>query len=197
MKRNLFAFVWCIVGLSLIMSSCAFHQAKVEPLIIQLGNEDAYIASKAVDKIVKIGNPAVPELIKALSVPDKGNRHHLAIKTLANIGEPVVPVLIEAMKNKDADIRQGAVLALSRMSYYNSKLVEPAIPELTNALEDQDIRQIVVNTLGNIGEPAVPALIKALSSDDSSIGANAAFYLRKIGTPEAKRAVEEWEKSHR
>ncbi|MEK7397377.1 MAG: HEAT repeat domain-containing protein [Candidatus Poribacteria bacterium] len=196
MKCRLFVVGCCIIVLSLAMIDCASHQVKIEPLIIQLGNEDAYIASKAVDRLVKIGNPAVPELIKALSVPNKGNRHHLAMKTLANIGEPVVPVLIEAMKNKDADIRQGAVLGLSHMSY-NSKLVEPAIPELTNALEDQDIRQIVVNILGNIGKPAVPALIKALSSDDSSIGANAAFYLRKIGTPEAKKAVEEWQKSQR
>jgi HEAT repeat protein len=195
MKCKSCIFVWCIVGLSLIMSSCASRQAKIESLIIQLGNEDAYIASKAVDKLVKIGSPAVPELIKALSVPNKGNRFSFVVKVLSDIGDPAVQALIEALKNRDVDVRRGAVWALRE----DNRLAEPAIPALIKALEDQkvDIRSSAVLALGNIGKPAVPALIIALHNEDPMIRANAASSLKTIGTPEAKKTVEKWEVEER
>ncbi|HHZ93735.1 TPA: HEAT repeat domain-containing protein [Candidatus Poribacteria bacterium] len=47
--------------------------------------------------------------------------------------------------------------------------------------------------LGEIGEGAVPALIQALKDQDAEVRRNAAVALVYIGTPEALKAVEEYQ----
>jgi HEAT repeat protein len=72
-----------------------------------------------------------------------------------------------------------------------------AIPVLIEVLGGRDPSGNAATALGEIGDPvAVPALIKVLSdvSVDAGVRNNAALALRKIGTPEARKAVEEYEK---
>ena len=69
-------------------------ELNIENLIIQLGDPDSYVALKASEKLVEIGEPVVPELVKILSLSDFGNRRKIAFQTLQNIGDPSVKYLV-------------------------------------------------------------------------------------------------------
>jgi len=74
------------------------------------------------------------------------------------------------------------------------------VPALIQLLEDKDqewtVRYRAAQALGEIGEGAkdvVPALIQALQDQDDRVRALAAETLERIGTPEALKAVEEYQ----
>ena len=95
-----------------------------------------------------------------------------AAGALKKIGTPeaikaTIPTLIQALQDQDADVRQ-----------------------------DTDVRQEVVWALGWIGsgaKDAVSALIQALQDQGWVVRKNAAVVLKKIGTPEALKAVKEYQ----
>jgi len=68
-----------------MISSCGVQKKEIESLIVQLGDEDKDIASKAADKLASIGKPAVPALIQALSDEDVHVRYY-ATSALCDIG---------------------------------------------------------------------------------------------------------------
>jgi len=118
-----------------------------------------------------------------------GNRFYAA-EALGKIGEPAkeaVPALIKALGDEKAEkVRSNVAEALGKIGDAQ------AVPALIEALSDEvwGVRYSAARALGEIGEPAVPALIEALSK----IGEPAAKALRKIRTPEAMKAVEEYGK---
>src|SRR5262249_11698899 len=63
-----------------------------------------------------------------------------------------------------------------------------ATPDLILLLADPDVFRQAVLSLGKIGKPAVPALIKALDSPDDEVRRGAAMTLGHIG-PQAEDAV--------
>jgi HEAT repeat protein len=72
-----------------------------------------------------------------------------------------------------------------------------AVPALIEALEDNKNRSLAANALGSIGskaKAAVPTLIEALKDADWSIRVFATWALEQINTPEAQKALEEYEK---
>ena len=74
-------------------------ELSVEDLIIQLGDLDSYVALKASEKLIEMGEPAVPELIKVLTLPNMGGRQKLALQALQKIGAPSVQKLIPLLEN--------------------------------------------------------------------------------------------------
>jgi len=74
-----------------------------------------------------------------------------------------------------------------------------AVPALIQALKDQDVgvRRSVADALGQIGsgaKDAVPGLIQALLQDeDKSVRVAVVWTLGQLGTPEALKAVEEYQ----
>ena len=74
-------------------------ELSVEDLIIQLGDLDSYVALKASEKLIEMGEPAVPELIKVLTLPNMGGRQKLALQALQKIGAPSVQQLIPLLEN--------------------------------------------------------------------------------------------------
>lgn len=86
----------------------------------------------------KIGEPAVPRLIEALSERKPSVRVQAA-STLAAIGQPAVAKLREALRNGGANIRGGAALALGWIGGDESKAaIDRAIRKETDqsALKD-------------------------------------------------------------
>jgi len=75
------------------------------------------------------------------------------------------------------------------------KLVDKAeLPQLLNDLKHQDshVRSKAAMRIAGLeedGVEAVPALIETLSDINGGVRSSAAFALRKIGTPEAKQAL--------
>ena len=69
------------------------------------------------------------------------------------------------------------------------------MPALIQALNDpsDDVRSYAAYTFAKLegaAADAVPALIKALADESEEVQNHAAFALEKIGTPEAKEALE-------
>ena len=73
-------------------------------------------------------------------------------------------------------------------------LGKPAVCTLIQALQDQDVRRRVALALGKIGSvDAVPALIQALQDKDINVRASATRALKEIGTLGALNAVKGYE----
>ena len=73
-------------------------ETHIESLIVQLADEDDFVASSAVDKLVRIGKFTVPALIKSLNLSDRGKRHFYATQALVGVGGDAVPILIDELK---------------------------------------------------------------------------------------------------
>ena len=71
------------------------------------------------------------------------------------------------------------------------KAIERLIRKSQNA--NVNVRRNAVEALGYVGKDAVPAQIQALQNEDSQVRANAVLALEQIGTPEALKAVEEYQ----
>lgn len=73
-------------------------ESLIESLIVQLADEDDFVASSAVDKLVRIGKLTVPALIKSLNLSDRGKRHFYATQALVGVGGDAVPILRDELK---------------------------------------------------------------------------------------------------
>lgn len=88
--------------------------------------------------------------------------------------------LIAALSDKDFQVRIRAVDFLGLIG----PAAKPAVPALLDALNEERLRELVLNSLGNIGvgaEEAIPALIKAIAEYASACRWYAAEALAKIG----------------
>jgi HEAT repeat protein len=117
--------------------------------------------------------PAVPELSRSLASENE-ELQYSAIYALGRIGEQAKDACPELMKVLDRDEefpRIAAVWALSRIDPGRPEVVETGIPLLTSALQSdrEAVRAEAAATLGEIGEPARPALSDLQQAlDDSS-----------------------------
>lgn len=159
-------------------------------LIMQLDDESAEVRRDAVIKLSKIGGPAaIPGLIKGLGDPIK-HVQDAAIDALVDIGEPAIPALERALGENNENTPHNATLALFRIG-------ESGIPGLIKALSVGNSRACVgamgwLGLFGPAAKDAVPQLIVLLQNPD--LRNTAASTLKKIGTPEAIKAVEDFEK---
>jgi len=173
---------------------------EVQRLIRDLGNP--YYKKWAFEKLVKIGRPALPQLVEALN--DKnGNVRENAAELLRKIGdERDILAFIEALKGKGmfSKVRSAAFDALA-------KIGEPAVPHLIEALNYEDVQYRAVGILGNIAEKravdilrhfaekevdcsaAIPVLIGFLTNGDTHLRWTTALALGKIGDVRAVPAL--------
>ena len=159
----MFLFVWFA---GIWMGGCETQEQKVEKLIKQL-QDDVEIRHYAIWELVEIGKDAVPDLIQALQDADSGVCVNVTT-ALGWIGEgaiSAVPTLIQLLQDKNAgsDVRANVATATA---------------------------------LGWIGEGAqdtVPSLIQALQDQDAGVCQGVVEALENIDTPEALKAVEEYE----
>ncbi len=95
---------------------------------------------------------------------DNGSARREARQSLVAIGSPAVPSLIEALKQKDDNVRRGAVRTLSEIG-------GPEVaPALIKTLEDEefDIRWMAAEGLIELGMDGLKALLQALIDDGNS-----------------------------
>jgi HEAT repeat protein len=107
----------------------------------------------------------------------------------------VVPTLIKMLDDREFMVRSSAAFALGEIG--DSQAVPALIKVMAN--ESKVVLQSVAMALGKIGdERAVNVLIEALADESKWTGHyDVAEALRQIHTPEALRAVEEYEKRRR
>jgi len=115
--------------------------------------------------------------------------------------EGEVPVLIQTLQDQDADVRASAADVLGQIGESvkdkNSFVIVDAVPALIQALQNDynvRVRSRTAMALGDIrSEDAVPVLVQALQDENLGVCRSSERALRKIGTSEALKAVEEYQ----
>ena len=174
-------------------------ETPVAELLKALQDEDWFVRRGAAEALGATRNAAaVPGLIRALKDSDSDVRW-VAARALGAIGDAsAVPALLEALHDRDQLVPEAAAWALWQIG-------KPSVPGLIEAMRDAsaDVRGAAVEALSAIADPlAVPGLIARLSDTEvpwlaeERICDMAVVALRRIGTPEALKAVEQWEGGH-
>ena len=135
MKKT-FVFA-CLFSLAvLIVAADAAAERSVESLIGEFSKEDPFAAGVAVATIVKIGSPAVDDLLRSLADKNDNVRwcSAIALGKIAPAGARAIPALIAALKDKNANVRWCVAIALG--NFRNVALA--AVPGLLELLRDAD-----------------------------------------------------------
>jgi len=89
----------------------------IASLIASLGAAGAISRQSARKRLVSVGKPAVPHLIKCLSDP-RGHVRWEAAKALGSIRDPnAAGVLVNALEDKDGDVRWLAAVGLATLGH--------------------------------------------------------------------------------
>ena len=147
---------------------------EVDILMTPVCDQCATDVHKQIEALVKIGEPAVPDLIDLLKLIKEA-----VAEALGKIGEPAVPYLIKALQDENFHVSSGAASALGKVGM-------PAMPHLIKAIQDEYwlMRQGAVHALGEIGSrEAVSHLMEALKDEDGRVCSAAASALKIIGEP--------------
>lgn len=132
----------------------------VEPLTRALKDKVWFVRRAAAGSLGKIGDTrAVESLIEALEDDKDRNVRLSVIWALGGIRDTrAVEPLIKALRYKDMTVRLEAIRVLGTMG--DIRAVEPLI----KALGHEGLRREAVKALGEIGEPAVEPLDRAVES---------------------------------
>ncbi|MFK7743377.1 MAG: HEAT repeat domain-containing protein [Planctomycetota bacterium] len=145
---------------------------------------------KAMARLVDIGAPAVPRLIKALGFWDN-KTFNKSMTTLRRIGRPAVPLLREALTNDNLYVRIHARMLLGDLPLPadKDKLIEQVVEGLQrkNALDRKTTATLLARLLARDQAPAVARL---LTEFDPDVVRAAAFALAELGHRDSVPAIE-------
>jgi HEAT repeat protein len=147
-----------------------------------------YVATGDWENAVKFGSEAIPALLSRSRDPDFNTRVRI-IKSLAQIGDPqVISPLTDLLGDENTNVKLIIVQTLGQ--FHNAA----AIPALLERLgdPDRDIRNAATRALVQIGESAVPGLIKMLQAANTATGIAAADALGALAVlmkPEKRTSV--------
>jgi HEAT repeat protein len=170
------------------LSASKANPKEIASLIEKLKTNDGRELDAAIEKLGKIGEPAIPALMEALQDKNLQVRRSAA-DVLRQIGPPAIPALAKALKNSDANVRSSAASALGRIGAE----AKTARPQLVFLLKDSDanVRSNAASALEGIGaeaQTALPQLVPLLKDSDANVRSNAASALGSLGA-EAKTAL--------
>ncbi|HQR15322.1 MAG TPA: HEAT repeat domain-containing protein [Nitrospira sp.] len=101
----------------------------------------------------------------------------VAIEGIGQIGSPAVDVLLKLLR--DWDVRKSAIVALGKIR--DERVLDPLMQQLRN----DEFMEDATDALVNLGEPALPGLIKALKDKEELVRKQAVIALGRIKSPEA------------
>jgi HEAT repeat protein len=160
-----------------------------EVVLHDLGHPDEEIRRLAVERV--IGLPAAEALSHLVDkLGDESWRvRKAAVERLVGLGDghPVEEALIAALADGENSGRRNS--AFEALTVLGARTV----PRLVEALasDDVDVRKLVVDALGSIGDPAcTEALIARLRDEDPNVRAAAADALGVLGEADAVRALQ-------
>ena len=181
-------------------------QVAVAPLIVALADSHGDMRGAVRMALENIGAPAVPSLITVM-VDGNDDVRQSAVAVLERIGRPAVDPLTTALMSDDANTRLRVAEVLVKMGWepetdrerawltviqqrwhaaviVGEEAVEPLLAILADS--DRDIRQAVVEALGQIGDPrAVAPLLAILADNDRDIRQAVVEALGNIGDERA------------
>jgi HEAT repeat protein len=152
-----------------------------------LTNEEESIRKESAIALGKIGSPS-PGSLAALvnTLTDKSEivrtEAVIAIGELGSDAYEAIPDLMKSIKDISWTVRTASAQSISKIGKDTTK----AIPSLIIALQDKDwrVRYRVVNTLIQIGEPAIPNLLNELDNKNPIVRSGAIEALGEIRKPD-------------
>jgi HEAT repeat protein len=146
--------------------------------------DQASLCERVCESIGRLGSaaePAIPRLLRLIDndAEFKNVTERLAAgEALVQLGAAAVPGLVDRLLTPDEYARasNGARNACDTAEWALGEIGEPAIPALIGALG----RGVGSYSLSEIGRPAIPALVEALKSDDALVRAESRRALEKI-----------------
>lgn len=163
-------------------------KGRTADIIRLLDDRSADVRRKAAFAIGRIAPPdvAVPVLIKVLA-DDNADVRTAAVAALAGFDKEAVPALADALKSPHPRICLHAAQALGQIG----PAADAAVPALTPLLasKEKGIGTEARGALARFGKVALPALIKALNSEDFTLRRRAVQAIAEIDDAEAVQAL--------
>jgi len=162
-KYNLL-FFYILLILSLIGFAWADHTppTNVKNLIDKLKSADSAVRRDSAESLVKLGPNAVPSLGAALRGKDDDLAGECAI-LLGEIGTDSIPVLVNVLNDKQFLSNPRRIKSIVNAL---GNIGPDAVPLLVHATADEkgfNLRTLIImQTLNEIGPPAIPGLTKSL-----------------------------------
>ncbi len=145
---------------------------EIEIQIDLLKDPDWVVRREAVITLGEMGDErCVEPLVRALRDGDWQVRE-VAIEALGMVGSPAVELLIRMLR--DWDIRKYAILALGKIR--DERVLDPLIGQLRN----DEFHLDAMETLVELGQPAVEKLIPLLKDKDEQVRKRAVIILGRI-----------------
>lgn len=120
--------------------------------------QGAHQRERVIDALVASGQPALPELLKALGGPSP-RVARVAMDTIEKLGQPAVDGLIEAVDDPDSETRDRAIELLGRIA--DPRAAEPLANILRNAISRPYLLRLLASSLY---DPGVSTRIRAVAA---------------------------------
>jgi len=150
---------------------------EIEALIGNLRAPEAVARKAARQRLLKIGKPAVPALIRALLDPVAHVRWEAA-KTLSGIADPLAsPALVSALEDKDHDVRWLAAAALAAQG---RDALGPLLSALMERPDSDWLREgahhVCHDLVHRRADPYAAKMLAALNASEPQMAAPLAAY---------------------
>lgn len=140
-------------------------------------------AAKDLGRLGWLAREALPSLVAVLADADPKVRE-AAAQAIGQMGPEALPALSGMLGHQDKYVRRHAVWAMGKLG----PLARPALPDLCEALRDNDPRTAsgaaqALGQMGTDGADAIPALTEAMRGTNIVLCRLAAKALSQIGPP--------------
>jgi membrane fusion protein (multidrug efflux system) len=160
-----------------------------------LWDESFDVQAAAREELARLGEEAVPPLVKSLGDPEKQARRQAlqALSALGSSGHAAAPAVIALFNEKDSEIRTHALLTLGAIGANDPAVTAVVIRAISDP--EPSVRVLAVNSLWMINagsDAAFPALTNALKDPDGEVRfqTTVAFAKLKLRTAPALAALE-------
>lgn len=121
---------------SIFSIEVCFAQSDAKSLIAKFSDEDPWVNGEAINELIKIGEPAVDDLIFSLQDKDENVRwcSAIALEKISPLGKQSISFLISSLKDQNSNVRWCSALALGK---FKSDAIQ-TIPSLQKLLYDDD-----------------------------------------------------------
>ncbi len=142
-----------------------------------LRDPDWVVRREAAITLGEMGDERCVEPLAAALRDGDWQVREVAIEGIGQIGSPAVDVLLKLLR--DWDVRKSAIMALGKIR--DERVLDPLMQQLRN----DEFMEDATDALVNLGEPALPGLIKALKDKEELVRKQAVIALGRIKSAEA------------
>lgn len=145
-----------------------------------LKSGDEKTRSKAVENLVKLGEPSVKPLLFALNYDPTYVKGGAAGLLSVIIRKKQVQGMADNLSGESRNLKMGAIEALGKIR--DTRAIPPLVQIL---VKERDYRDYTSDALGNIGAPSVPHLLRYINHKDDGVKFSVIMTLGKTHSKEA------------